>query len=171
MFPKPPVYDDLHLEEDLLQDVLGDNLEFSPNGKSISVSSLSLELRVLTKIMFYNLYPLSSTGYMNLGRALFLYDLITDEEINICAHIFHILHKTAARTALRNCIPFCCLIPKILKLKGIHPSEDKSPYPKLSPINIRMLNASIGYVERESRQRVQLLMVVHALGHIPMMRS
>ena len=41
MFPKPSVYDDLNPKEDLLQDVLGDNLEFSPNGKSISVSSLS----------------------------------------------------------------------------------------------------------------------------------
>ena len=84
MFPKPLMYDDLHLDEDFLRDVLGYNLEFSPNGKSISVSLLSPELRLLTTIMFHNLYPLSNTGYMNLGRALFLYDLITDEEINIC---------------------------------------------------------------------------------------
>ena len=56
MFPKPPVYDDLHPEEDSLRDAFGNNLEFSPNGKSISVSSLSLELRVLTTIMFHNLY-------------------------------------------------------------------------------------------------------------------
>ena len=145
MFPKPPVYDDLNLEEDLLWDTLRDNLEFSPNGKSISVSSLFPELRVLTTIMFHNLYPLSSTGYMNLSRALFLHDLIVNEEINIWAHIFHILSKIAKRTTSRNCIPFCCLISKILKLKGFHPLEDESPYPKLSPINIRMLNASIGH--------------------------
>ena len=56
MFPKPLVYDDLNLEEDLLRETLGDNLEFSPKGKSISVSSLSPELRVLTTIMFHNLY-------------------------------------------------------------------------------------------------------------------
>ena len=53
--------------------------------------------------------------------------------------------KTAERTASRNCIPFCCLISKILKLKGIHPLEDEYPYPKLSPINIHTLNASIGH--------------------------
>ena len=47
MFPKPSVYDDLNLGEDLLRDALGDNLEFSPNRKSISVSSLSPKLRVL----------------------------------------------------------------------------------------------------------------------------
>ena len=102
MFPKPPMYDDLNLEEDLLRNTLGDNLEFSPNWKSMSVSSLSLELRVLTTIMFHNLYPLSSTGYMNLSRALFLHDLIIDEEIDICAHIFHLLSKIAERTTSRN---------------------------------------------------------------------
>ena len=145
MFTNPLVYDDLNLDEDLLRDVLGRNLEFSPNGNSINVSSLSLELRVLTIIMFYNLYPLSSIGYMNLGRALFLHYLITDEEIDIYAHIFHILRKTVARTNSRTYIPFCCLISRILKLEGIHPLEDESPYLKPSPINIRMCNASIGH--------------------------
>ena len=129
MFPKPPVNDDLNLEEDVLREALGDNLEFSSNGKSESVASLSPELRLLTKIMFHNLYPLSSTGYMNLGRALFLHDLISDEEIDVCSHIFHILAKTANKATSRNCLSFCRLISKILKLKGIHPSEDESPYP------------------------------------------
>ena len=145
---KPHVYDDLNLNEDLLQDVLGRNLKFSPNGNSISVFSLSPELRLLTIIMFQNLHPLSSTGYMNLGRALFLHDLISDEEIDICAHIFHILRKTVVQTDSRTCIPFCCLISRILKLKGIHPSEDESPYLKPSSINIRTLNASIGHSQK-----------------------
>ena len=87
------IYDDLNPNNDLLQETLGRNLEFSQTGNSISVSSLSFELRVLTIIMFHNLYPLSNTGYMNLGRALFLHDQILDEEIDICAHIFHLLHK------------------------------------------------------------------------------
>ena len=120
-------------------------MEFSQTGNSIGVSSLSPELRVLTIIMFKNLYPLSSTEYMNLGRGLFLHDLITDEEIEIYAHIFHILRKTIARTDSRTCIPFCCLISRILKLKGVHSSDDESPYTKPSPINIRTLNASMGH--------------------------
>ena len=95
--------------------------------------------------MFHNLYSLSSTGYMDLGKALFLHDLISNEEINICAHIFHILRKTVLRTDSKACIPFYCLISRILKLKGIHPSEDESPYSKPSPINSRTLNASIGH--------------------------
>ena len=145
MFTNPPVYEDLSLDEDLLRDALGRNLEFSQTGNSIDVSSLSPELMVLIIIMFNNLYPLFSTGYMNLGKALFLHDLITDEVIDICAHIFHILCKAVARTDSRTCIPFCYLVSRILKLKGIHPSNDESPYTKPSPINIRTLNASIGH--------------------------
>ena len=81
---------------------------------------------------------------MNLGRALFLHDLIFDVEIDICAHIFHILQKTVVRTDFRICSPFCCLISQILKLKGIYPLVDESSHPKPSPINLRMLNADIG---------------------------
>ena len=93
MLATASVYDDLNLDEDILRETLGQNLEFSQTGNSISVSSLSPKLRVFTIIMFHNLYPLSSTKYMNLGRALFLHDLILDEKIDICAHIFHLLCK------------------------------------------------------------------------------
>ena len=103
-------------------------------------------------IMFHNLYPFSSIGYMNLRRALFLHNLINDEEIDICSYIFHILSKTAKRTALRNCIPFCYPISTILKLKGVHPLEDESPYPKPSLINIHTVNASIGHSQKGVKQ-------------------
>ena len=136
------VYDDLYLDEKLLRETLGRNLEFSQTGNSISVSSLSPELRVLTIIMFHNLYPLSSTGYMNLVRALFLHVLISNEEIDICAHIFHILRKIVLQTDSR-----------ILMLNGVHPSEDESPYSKPSTINNRTLNASIGHSRKEIKTK------------------
>ena len=148
----PPVYDELNPDEEVLREALGANLEFSSNGKSISVASLSPEVRLLTVIMFSNLYPLSSTGYMNLGRALFLHDLITDVEIDVYSHIFHILAKTVEWTASRNCIPFCRLISRILKLKGVHPSEVKRPYPRPSPINIRTLHAGMSHTKKNTKQ-------------------
>ena len=89
---------------------------------------------------------------MNLGHALFLHDLISDVEIDICAHIFHVLCKTVLRTESRICVPFCCLISRILKLKAILPIADESPCTKPCPINMRTFNASIGH----SRKRVKL---------------
>ena len=62
ILPIPPIYDKLNLDEEVLREALGANLGFSSNGKSISVTSLSPELRLLTMIMFSNLYPLSSTS-------------------------------------------------------------------------------------------------------------
>ena len=66
-FFNPLVYDELNPDEEVLREALGNNLEFSSIGKSVSVASLSPKLRFLTMIMYSNLYPLSSTGYMNLG--------------------------------------------------------------------------------------------------------
>ena len=151
ILPIPPVYDELNPDEEVLREALGDNLEFSSNGKSISVASLSPKLRLLTMIMFSNLYPLSSTSYMNLGQAVFLHDLITGMEIDVCFHIFHILAKMVEQTTSRNCIPFYCLISRILKLKGVHPSEDEHPYPRPSPINIRTLHASMSHTKKNTK--------------------
>ena len=67
ILPIPLVYDELNLDEEVLREALSANLEFSSNGKSISVASLSPELRLLTMIIFSNLYPLSNTSYINLG--------------------------------------------------------------------------------------------------------
>ena len=93
MLQHSPIYDDLCPDEELLKEGLRQDLEFSSNGNSVSVSSLPSKLRVLTIVMFHNLYPLLSTGYMNLGRALFLHDLISDVEIDIsfmfCAKRFY----------------------------------------------------------------------------------
>ena len=152
ILPIPQVYDELNPDEEVLWEVLGANLEFSSNGKSISVASLSPELRMLTMIMFSNLYPLSSTSYMNLSRALFLHDLITDVKIDVCSHIFHILAKTVEQTSSRNCITFGHLISRILKLKGMHPSKDERPYPRPSPINICTLYASMSHTKKNTKQ-------------------
>ena len=152
ILPIPQVYDELNPDEEILIEALGNNLEFSSNGKSISVASLCLELRQLTTIMCSNLYPLSSTGFINLDRALFLHDLISKVEIDVCSHIFHILAKTVDQTASRNCIPFCHLISWILKLKGVYPSENESPYPRPSPISIRTLHASMSHTKKNPKQ-------------------
>ena len=81
------MHDVLNSDKEVLQETLKKTLKSSFDGKLVSVASLSPELRLLTTIMFYNLYPLSSTGYMNLGRALFLHGLINDEKRLIFALI------------------------------------------------------------------------------------
>ena len=81
-------YDDrLPLVTDILQ-ILGANHEVLAKGTSTGTGKFEPELKTLTLIMFSNLYPLSNTGFINLGRAQFLCDLITRAPIDICAYIF-----------------------------------------------------------------------------------
>ena len=109
--------------QDILQ-VLGSDHEVSNTGTSISTAKFAPELTTLKLIMFSNLYPLSNTNFINLGKAQFLCDLITRAPIDICAHIFQTMRKTAVRTVARGCIPFCSLIMKFILREGIVPPTD-----------------------------------------------
>ena len=86
--------------------------------------------------MFFNLYPLSNTTFINLGRAQFLCDLITGVPIDICAHIFQTIGKTAAQTVARTCLPFCSLLMKIMVLKGVCPPTNGKILACLQPLSV-----------------------------------
>ena len=86
--------------QDILQ-VLGPDHEVSSKGTSISTAKFAPELTTLKLIMFSNLYPLSNTTFINLGRAQFLCDLITGAPIDICAHIFQTIRKTGSISSTR----------------------------------------------------------------------
>ena len=123
--------------QDILQ-ILGPDHEISSKGTSIGTAKFASELKTLTLIIFFNLYPLSNTRFINLGRAQFLCDLITGVPIDICAHIFQTVGKTAART----CLPFCSLLMKIMVLKGFCPPKDEKILVCLRPISMVSLRAS-----------------------------
>ena len=99
-------------------------------------------------IMFSNLYPLSNTTFINLGRAQFLCDLITEASIDICAHIFQTIRKTAARSAARGCIPFCSLIMKFILHEGINPPSNGKMMTRLHSISMITLQASKSHSSR-----------------------
>ena len=109
--------------QDILQ-ILGPNHEISSKGTSIGTAKFAPELKTLTLIMFFNLYQLSNTDFINLGQAQFLSNLIIEVPIDICAHIFQTIGKTAVRTATRTCLPFCSLLMKIMVLEGVRPPTD-----------------------------------------------
>ena len=116
--------------------ILGANHEVSTKGMSIGIAKFGPELKTLTLIMFSNLYPLSNTGFINLGRAQFLCDLITGAPIDIFTHIFQTMWKTVGRTVAWMCLPFCSLIMKIMVLKGVHPPKDETILLRQRPISL-----------------------------------
>ena len=135
-------YDDRLLQvQDIIQ-VLGPDYEVRSKGSSIGTAQFSHELTTLKLIMFSNLYPLSNTAFINLGRAQFLCDLITGVPIDICAHIFQTIMKIEARSAARTCIPFCNLVIKIMLLEDVHPPTDGKIISRPRPISMITLHAS-----------------------------
>ena len=126
--------------QDILQ-VLGPDHEVSSTGTSISSAKFAPELTTLKLIMFSNLHPLFNTTFINLERAQFLCDLITGAPIDICAHIFQTIRKTAARSAARGCIPFCSLIMKFILHEGINPPSDGKMMTRPCPISMFTLQA------------------------------
>ena len=93
-----PYGDRLLQVQDILQ-VLGPDHEVKSKGSSIGTAQFTPKLTTLKLIMFSNLYPLSNTAFIDLRRAQFLCDLIIGVPIDICAHIFQTIGKTAARSA------------------------------------------------------------------------
>jgi len=81
-------YDERTPEVGEILQILGSDHEVSSAGTSISTAKFAPELTTLKLIMFTNLYPLSNTTFINLGRALFLCDLITRAPIDIWTHSF-----------------------------------------------------------------------------------
>ena len=110
-------------------------------------------MKTLTLITFSNLYPLTNTRFINLGRAQFLCDLIIGTPIDICTHIFQTIGKTAERTAARMCLLFCSLIMKIMVLKGVHPPKDGTILLRQRPISLVSLQMrqSHSFAEREKQ--------------------
>ena len=92
---KSPYDDRLPAVTDILR-ILGDEHEVSVKGISIGTAKFKPELKTLTFIMFFNLYPLPKTRFINLGWAQFLCNLITGTPIDVCAHIFQTIGKTIA---------------------------------------------------------------------------
>ena len=156
-------YDDRSPEiQDILQ-VLGPDHEVSNKGLSISTAKFAPELTTLKLIMFSNLYPLSNTTFINLEKAQFLCDLITGESIDICAHIFQTMRKTATQSAARGCIPFCSLIMKFILSEGINPPSDGKMMTRPPPISMITLQESKSHSSRTPKSEPSTYETPHAL--------
>ena len=123
-------YDDRVFQAQNILQVLRNEYEVGSTRSSIGTALFSPELTNLKLIMFSNLYPLSNTTFISLGRAKFLCDLISGVPIDICAHIFQIIGKTAAQSTIRTILPFYSLIMKIILHEGVSPSLDEKIVPR-----------------------------------------
>ena len=60
--------------------------------------------------MIFNLNPVKNLTTLLGPRTVFLYDLFTHKEINICGHIYHLFVKSIKKRNARLILPFPSLI-------------------------------------------------------------
>ena len=83
-------------------DLLGGDLK----KKAMNTISFTMEIRTLAFIMIYNFYLMKDLTTLSGLRAIFLHDLFTHEEINICSHIYYLFTKCITKRNSRLVLPF-----------------------------------------------------------------
>ena len=83
-------YDDCLDSIEEMVTTLGGTLKRS----SMNTIPFNPETRTLAYVMIHNLYPVTNLMTLSTPRTIFVYDLFTYKEIDICGHIFHLLKKS-----------------------------------------------------------------------------
>ena len=95
----------------------------TPKKTSMNTIPFSPEMRTLAHVMINKLYPVTHLTTLSAPMTIFLYDLFTHKEIDICGHIFHILKRSIEKQNSRTIMPFpTFIIGLIAKLRLKLPS-------------------------------------------------
>ena len=87
-------------------------------GGCLNTTAFSVDMRCLTTIMMFNLYPVGKLTTINNARAIFLMELKEKTFIDISSHIFDtIVDET--RTTSRPKSIFPTLLMRIFRVKGV----------------------------------------------------
>ena len=78
--------------------------------KSMNIIIFNVEMRTLAYVMIHNLYPVTNLTTLSGPKTIFLYDLYTHKEVDICGHIYHLLTKSITKRNSRKILPFPTLI-------------------------------------------------------------
>ena len=107
--PSQPIsiqYDDRLDSLEPMAELLGGSLKKKP----MNVIPFNAKMRTLAYVMIHNLYPMMNLTTLSGPRTIFLYDLFTHKEIDICSHIYHLLTKSITKRNSRTILPFLSLI-------------------------------------------------------------
>ena len=123
-------YKDRMLSIETVQSRIGGAKE----GRCLNTTVFPADIRCLTSIMMFNLYPVRKLTTINNARAIFLIELKENTFIDISSHIFDtIVDET--KTTSRAKLIFPSLLMRLFRLKGVVIPQDISLMPTPSAIN------------------------------------
>ena len=121
--------------------------------KTMNTIPFNVEMRTLAYVMIHNLYPMTNLTTLSEPRTIFLYDLYTHKEINICEHIYHLLTTSIIKRNSRTIIPFPSLIAKTrLKIPS-----GLTIVPRDYPIGANIVTRSKAHITRSKINISQIL--------------
>ena len=123
-------YKDRMLSIETVQNHIGGQRE----GRCLNTTAFPVDMRCLTTIMMFNLYPVTRLTTINNARAIFLVELKEKTFIDISSHIFDII-VDETRTTCRPKLIFPSLLMRIFKAKSVAIPQDISPMSTPSAIN------------------------------------
>ena len=123
-------YKDKMLSLETVQTYIGGVRE----GRCLNTAACPVDMRCLTVIMMFTLYPVKKLTTINNAKAIFLMELKQKTYIDISAYIFYtIVDET--RTTTRAKLIFPSLLLKLFRLKGVEILQDISLLSTPSTIN------------------------------------
>ena len=144
--PSQPIsvqYEDiLGLIEEMVQ-ILGGTSKKS----SMNIIPFSLKMRNLAYVMIHNLYPVTNLTTLSAPGTIFLYDLFTHKEIDVCGHIFHLLKKSIEKQNSRIVMPFPSLIMGLIAKERLKLPSGLTLVQKDYPIGAHTLARSTTHIK------------------------
>ena len=123
-------YKDRMLSIEIVQTHIGGQRE----GRCLNTTAFPADMRCLTTIMMFNLYPMRKLTTINNARAIVLMELKEKTFIDINSHIFNTF-VDETKTTSRPKLIFPSLLMRLFKAKGVEIPQDISLMPTPSAIN------------------------------------
>ena len=116
------------------------------NKKSMNTIPFNVEMRTLAYVMIHNLYLVMNMTSLSALRTIFLYDLYTHKEIDICGHIYHILTKSITRRNTRTIMPFPSFIMGLITKTRLKIPNGLTIVPRGYPIGANTVTRSRAHI-------------------------
>ena len=97
--------------------------------------------------MIHNLYSITNLTTLSALRTMFLYDLFTHKEIDVCGHIFHLLKKSIKKQNSRTAMPFPTLIMGLIAKEQLKLLSGLTVVQRDYPIGAHTLTRSTAHIK------------------------
>ena len=122
-------------------------LSGTPKKTSMNTIPFSLEMKTLAYVVINNLYPVTNRTTLSSPRTIFLYNLFTHKEIDICGHIFHLLKKSIEKQNSRTVMPFPLLIMGLIAKARLKLPCGLTVVQRDYPIDAHTVTRSIAHIK------------------------